>query len=128
VTGPLQEIATDPVQEIATAPLRATVIGPPYEIAIDPAQLIEIGRKLATPAVAKMQAKAGPARRARNRPRRLVRRQRRQSGNSRAKGRASGQASRGVTPLFPRCNQALGLTPKPVAAVKVLAVVEERPA
>jgi len=90
--------------------------------------VIEIGCKLATPGVAKTQAKGGPARRARNRARRLVRRQARRRASSGVRRQASSRASRSATPLFQMSNRALRLALKPIAAAKASEAAEEHPA
>ena len=113
---------------IAAALAQVIVTGPPQAIAIGPAGVIEIGCKLATPGVAKTQAKGGPARRARNRARRLVRRQARRRASSGVRRQASSRASRSATPLFQMSNRALRLALKPIAAAKASEAAEEHPA
>jgi hypothetical protein len=84
--------------------------------------VIEIGRKLATVAVAKMQAK-----------RRLrlpspVRKQVRSRAVKQVRKGASRRASRSAIPLFQMSNQDPRRVLKPIAAAKALAGVEEPPA
>src|SRR5262249_26627227 len=60
VSGLLEAIVTArPLQVIVTG--RLIAIGPPQVIAIDPGRVVEIGRKLATPGVAKTLVKEGLA-------------------------------------------------------------------
>jgi hypothetical protein len=107
---------------IVTGRLQATVIALLQAIATVLARVIEIGRKLATVAVAKMQAKGRlglPS---------LLRKQVRSRAVKQVRKGASGRASRSATPRFQMSNQDPRLVLKPIAAAKALAVVEERPA
>jgi Protein of unknown function (DUF3300) len=103
---------------IAAALLQAIVSGllPATAIALPP--WIEIGRKLATTAVAETQAKVRLARQVRKPARRRT--------ASQARRQASGRASRSATPLFQMSNQAPRLRLKPIVAAKASAVAGER--